>query len=194
MKTKEIQAGVPYNKRGTIAYWGVPITLESLYAFTSYSRYGNEYLYPGKGVLVLVNNFSPASGKSHTPEDAAIAAKKIKDPGKGSIKDLVASLKKKGFALEIWLPREFQGTVADVLKEQEDERTHEHALRSERAAIRKSLSEQFEVISKDLGVVARLNIREEEEDRVTMTISDWKKMMNRVEALIQSDPLNSGML
>lgn len=192
MKLKEIQVGVPYSKRGNIAHWGVPVTTETLYSFPSYARHSPDYLYSGNGVLVLVSN-SHAQAAKGRPENAIKVLKTMKVPEKKGIKELVERLKKEGLTVEIWLPREFQGTLEAVTKEREAERQQENRLRAENEASRQSLEDQFETIGKDLGIDVRSYVNLDK-NRVSMSISDWRKLMGRVESLLQSDPLNTGML
>jgi hypothetical protein len=80
-----------------------------------------------------------------------------------------------------------------VTKEREAERQQENRLRAENEASRQSLEDQFEAIGKDLGIDVRSYVNLDK-NRVSMSISDWRKLMGRVESLLQSDPLNTGML
>lgn len=192
MKTKDIQKGVAYSKRGWSSQWGVVVTTEKLFSFPKYSP--DTSLYSGSGILVLVPRAPIGKGTYGTTEAAIAVAKKLETPSVGSIRPLLDKIAKKGLGLEIWLPREFAATVEDAEVARQAEREYDRQLQNERRATEVSLKEQFARIKNDLGVEphAYFNIKDNE---ITMSPSEWKKMMDRVEALIQTaGPLSTGSL
>lgn len=195
MKTKDIKTGIVYAKRGYgTSRWGVPVTLDKRYSFPTYSP--NTSLYSGTGILVISWRSSIGNtGKFATEADAIAAAAKITEaPSYGSVSELTQKLAKKGLGIEIWQPREFEGTIEEVQAAKDAERAYDKALVQERAATSASLKEQFDRIQNDLGIQAHVffNVNE---DKVTMSPREWKKMMDRFEALIQTaGPMSSGSL
>jgi hypothetical protein len=195
MKTKDIVKGVAYSKlKHSSSYWGVVVTTEKLYSFPTYGP--DTSLYSGKGILVLASRAPIGNGKWGTQEDAVAVAKKMGTPSCGSITKLIEEhrLSKRGLAFEIWQPRQFEGTTADVEAARRAEREYDRKLNQERAATEADLREQFDRIQNDLGFKGHAYFNMSK-GTGSMSTDGWKQMMDRVEALLQSaGPLVQGNL
>ena len=195
MKIKEIKAGVAYAKREKNKYstaWGVPVTTEFLYEYLSYNR-SKGTIYPGKSVLVLTNN-AYGSGVSATVEDAIAKVPSVQVSKTIEIDDLNKNLHKHGLSLEIWLPRDIEGDYEEVKNGRDAERKHDQDMRKSTSSEAAELRAQFERLKTDLNVPHAYATIDTTDVNVTMSFSSWKALMDRVEALVESDPLNSGKL
>lgn len=192
MKLKDIRAGVPYTKRGKTGDWGVPVTTDSFFSPFPLYDHSKKYLHEGSGVLVLVSN-SYALSSQKRMDKAVEIIQSLSGFQRSDLPALKESIKDEGISVEVWLARDFLATREQAIKDEKEQYARDAALRKQREEIKQSLSDQFESISDDLGidVNAFFNM---EKDRVTMTFIDWKKLMGRIDSLLQSGPLNQGML
>lgn len=193
MKTKDIKAGVAYAKREKNKYsteWGVAVTTEFLYEYLSYGS--KDKVYAGSSVLVLTNR-AYGSGVRATLEDAIAAASTVRTAKTLDMNSLNYDLAKRGLILEIWLPRDFEGAYEEVKAERDADRLSDQNARKSASDEASDIKAQMERITADLGIKAYA-YADSTKREVKMSFSQWKELMDRVEALVVSDPLCNGKL
>ena len=195
MKVKEIKSGVQYVKRGPSAEWAVPVTTEYLYEFSKYSRsrFDNKFLHSGRGVVVISAGYGYGAAQRPDVETVIAEAAKITLPETGHIADIVERLKKKGMVLDIWFPREFVGTMEEITKAREEEQKRDKAIKESRMSEFDSITKQYNGMISDLDINPYANISSVRGE-VTFSFREFKKLMDRMEAVIQSETLSGGKL